>query len=357
MAISTASESDDLTEALGAHVREASAAGAPLRIVGADTKAFYGRPVGGAPLRMADHRGIVAYDPSELVITARAGTPVAEIEALLAEHGQLLAFEPPIFGPGSTLGGVVAAGLSGPRRPFAGAVRDCVLGVRILDGAGRSLRFGGTVFKNVAGFDAFRLMAGALGRLGVLLEVSLRVSPAPRRETSRSFELDWTAASKTVGALMRRPFPLSGAFHDGSRLHLRLGGGEAAVEAAGAELGGETSPAGLWDDIRHMRLGLLAAPRLWRLSVPRLAVLDALEGPRVHDWAGAQRWLTTPAPAEAVRAAAARAGGHASLFRGAEPDEAVFNPLLDPLLALHRRLAAAIDPAGVFNPGRMYQGL
>ncbi len=357
MPISTASEAGDLAQTLAAQVREATAAGAPLAIVGGGTKRFYGRLAQGAPLSVAGHTGVVAYDPSELVITARAGTPIGEIEALLARHGQMLAFEPPLFGEASTLGGVVAAGLAGPRRPFAGAVRDSVLGVSVLDGAGQVLRFGGTVFKNVAGFDAFRLMAGALGCLGVLLEVSLRVSPAPRVQLSRSFEADWASASGKIGALMRRPFPLSGAFHDGGRLHLRLAGGEAAVAGAANELGGEESPASLWGDVRHMRLGILAAPRLWRLSVPRRAKIDGLVGEIIHDWAGAQRWVVTDEPSEKVRSATAAAGGHAALFRGAKPGEAVFDPLPAPLVELHRRLKAAFDPAGVFNPGRMYQGL
>ncbi len=357
MPISTASEAGDIAEALVDSVRRASAAGAALRIVGGDTKAFLGRATAGEPLNLAGHTGIVAYDPSELVITARAGTAITAIETVLAEHGQMLGFEPPVFGPASTLGGVVAAGLSGPRRPFAGGVRDFVLGVKILDGAGQTLRFGGTVFKNVAGFDAFRLMAGSLGCLGVLLEVSLRVSPAPRAEVCRSFNLDWSAASGKIASLMRRPFPLTGAFHDGARLHLRVAGGEAAVDEAASELGGEASPASLWDDIRHMRLGVLAAPRLWRLTVPRTAVIPDLVGEMVHDWAGGQRWLVSDASADTIRAAAIAVGGHASLFRGARDGEAVFAPLPESLFQLHRRLKAAFDPAGVFNPGRMYGGL
>src|SRR5215831_4513762 len=184
----------DLTEALADQIRRAAETRTPLRIVGGETKRFYGRQVDGEPLSLAGHRGIVGYDPSELVITARAGTPLAEIEARLAGHGQRLGFEPPRFGPASTIGGVVAAGLAGPRRPFGGAVRDSLLGATILDGRGRLLRFGGQVFKNVAGFDAFRLQAGALGSLGVILEVSLRVAPAPRRELALSFDMASDAA-------------------------------------------------------------------------------------------------------------------------------------------------------------------
>jgi glycolate oxidase FAD binding subunit len=354
---SSASEPATTVEDLAERVRAATAARTPLRVVGGDTKAFHGRSVDGEPLHVSGLRGVVDYEPSELVITARAGTPIAEIEALLAQRGQSLAFEPPILGPASTLGGVVAAGFAGPRRPFAGAVRDSLLGVTVLNGAGEALRFGGTVFKNVAGFDAFRLMAGALGCLGVLLDVSLRVSPIPAAESSRSLDLAWPAAQARLTALMRRALPLSGAAHDGTRLHLRLSGPLGAVKAAEEELGGETTPAAFWEDLRHRRTGVLTAPRLWRLSVPRTAPLDDLPGEAVRDWAGAEVWLASDAGADRIRALAGGAGGHATLYRGAAPDEAVFTPLPPALLSLHRRLKAVFDPAGVFNPGRMYEGL
>jgi glycolate oxidase FAD binding subunit len=353
----TSTVSEDHGEVLADRVRQAAARRAPLNIVGGDTKAFYGRRTEGEELHIAGHRGVIAYEPSELVVTARAGTPLAEIETLLADHGQRLAFEPLMLGEASTLGGVVASGLAGSRRAFAGAVRDCILGVTLLDGRGRRLRFGGTVFKNVAGFDAFRLMAGAMGRLGVLLDISLRLAPAPRAARSLAFETDWPQAQPRLIALMRRALPLAGAVHDGERLHLRLEGGEAAVAEAAADLGGDAGPPRLWEDLRRMRHGLLAAPRLWRLSVPHTNVVDGLEGRWLMNWAGAERWLVCEEPAERVRAAARGAGGHATLFRGALDGEEVFEPLEPNLLALHQRLAAALDPAGVLNPGRMYEGL
>jgi glycolate oxidase FAD binding subunit len=347
----------DESAALAEAVRGASRDGRALRIVGGDTKAFYGRAVEGEALEVAGHRGVTSYEPSELVITARAGTPIADIEALLAEHGQMLAFEPPVFGAASTLGGVVAAGLAGPARPFTGAVRDFVLGATVLDGAGRALRLGGTVFKNVAGFDGFRLMAGALGCLGVLLDVSLRVAPRPRAEVSLAFDEDWPTARRLILGLMRQPLALSGACHDGERLYLRLSGAEGAVAATAKALGGEETAIGFWQDVRHMTLPLLSAQRLWRLSLPPAAAPVDLEGRRFRDWGGGLMWLESEAPADDIRAAANAAGGHATLFRGARPGEAVFAPLTAPLLALHRRLKAAFDPAGVFNPGRMYQEL
>ena len=353
----TGSDDRDLTAALAATVAAATEERRALRIVGGDTKAFYGRRPTGEPLAVSDHRGVISYDPSELVITARAGTPIAEVESLLGLHGQMLAFEPPILGPASTLGGVVAAGLSGPRRPFAGAVRDSVLGVTVLDGCGRSLRMGGTVFKNVAGFDGFRLMAGALGCLGVLLDVSIRVAPRPRAEASCSFDIDWTAARERITALMRTPVPLSGAAHDGERLHLRFSGPAAAVEAATKAAGGDETPELFWKHLRNRSTGPLTAPRLWRLSVPRTAQLDALPGRWLRDWAGGEIWLESGESAARIRTLAADVRGHAMLYRGATAGEAVFAPLPDGLLALPRRLKSAFDPAGVFNPGRMYEEL
>jgi glycolate oxidase FAD binding subunit len=354
---SNVSEGGDIAEALAAQVRSAGPARRPLRIVGGDSKVFLGRLVEGDRLDVSGHRGVLAYEPTELVITARAGTPVTMIEALLVENGQMLAFEPPVFSPSSTIGGVVAAGLSGPRRPFAGAVRDFVLGARILDGRGHSLRMGGTVFKNVAGFDAFRLMAGAFGCLGVLLEVSLRVTPRPRAEVALVFERDWRAARAWITALMRGPLPLSGAWTDGVRLHLRLSGPEAAVRAARRDLGGEVEGLADWEAIRHMTHPLLASARLWRLAVPQAAEIGDIDGRWLWDWGGAQRWLLTDQPATRIRAAAAAVGGHATLFRGHAQGEDVFAPLPRPLFELHQRLKAAFDPDGVLNPGRMYEGL
>jgi glycolate oxidase FAD binding subunit len=360
MAVQGAAVADgDTAAALADQVRRAAASGTPLRILGGETKAFYGRRTdGGQTLSLAGHRGIVAYDPSELVVVARAGTLLAEIEVAAAANGQMLAFEPPRLGPASTIGGVVAAGLAGPRRPFAGAVRDCVLGATILDGRGQVLRFGGQVFKNVAGFDAFRLMAGALGTLGAILEVSLRLAPLPRRETALALEIGSAAARAKLAELMRLPTPLSGAFHDGTRLHLRFSGGEAGVEAAAAELGGEAEALTFWDQVRdHVHPALAGEAPLWRLSLPQTAPIPDIGEVVAWDWAGAQVWLRTDRPAGAVWAAVAAAGGHAARFRGAAAGEEVFQPLAPPVLALHQRLKAAFDPAGVLNPGRMYGAL
>ena len=346
------SPGSDLTESLAERVR----AGGPLRLQGGGTRAFYGRPVEGELLSLAAHRGVVDYDPSELVITARAGTPVSEIETLLAGETQMLAFEPPLFGPAGTLGGAVATGLSGPRRPFVGPLRDYVLGARIMNPQGEVLRFGGTVFKNVAGFDAFRLMAGSLGCFGPILDISLRVTPRPRAEQALVFEMAGEAARTWVTGLMGRPLPLSGAFHDGRHLHLRLSGGEAGVAATRAELGGEEEPLETWDAFRHMTHPVFEAPVLWRVSLPPTGPAEGFET-TAWDWAGGQRWLTADTVDPGVWARAAQLGGHATLFRGQAPNGEVFQPLTPGAFNLHRRVKAALDPAGIFNPGRMYEGL
>ena len=360
MPISTASEDRDRREELAEAVRAASEDARPLRIVGGDTKRFYGRPVEGEPLSLAGHRGVLSYDPSELVITARSGTPLIEIEASLAAQRQRLAFEPLLFGGASTLGGCVAAGLAGARRPFAGAVRDSVLGVTVMNGRGEALRLGGTVFKNVAGFDAFRLMAGAQGCLGPLLDVSLRVAPDPAHEIAVALAEPWERSRPRLIALMRRPTPLSGALHDGKTLHLRLSGAKAGVAALAQELGGEPEDPSFWRALRERRLAPLDANRLWRLVIPMGADTSSVEplgGALLRDWAGAELWLATDAPPARVRAAAVEAGGHATLFRGAAAGEETFAPLPPALLSLHQRIKAAFDPARVFNPGRMYEGL
>jgi glycolate oxidase FAD binding subunit len=349
--------SGDIADILTEQVRAARADRRGLRIVGGDTKAWYGRVTGGEQLLVGGHRGVIDYDPCELVISARAGTPLTEIETLLADNGQALAFEPPAFGPASTIGGVIAAGLAGPARPFAGAVRDHLLGVRVLDGQGRALRFGGTVFKNVAGFDAFRLMCGAMGTLGVLLDVSIRVTPSPAERRTISFDLDWPAAQALLSRRLRAPYPIDGAFHDGARLFLRLSGPVDGVRTAERDLAGRPAEPDIWPAVRNGALPLFAAPRVWRLSLPRTAAPATLPGPALFDWAGSQAWIATDAPAHMMRRLAADAGGHATLFRGAAPGEEVFTSLSAPLLGLHQRLKAVFDPAGVFNPGRLYEGL
>ncbi|MDQ2696038.1 MAG: glycolate oxidase subunit GlcE [Pseudomonadota bacterium] len=349
-------DDSDRSQELRQAVLEASSAKKPLRIVGGDSKAFYGRGVDGAPLEVAGHRGVVAYEPTELVLTARAGTPLAEVEETLAGQRQMLAFEPPRFG-GGTLGGAIACGLSGPRRPYAGAARDFVLGVRVLNGRGEVLRFGGQVMKNVAGYDLSRLMAGSLGTLGVILEVSLKVLPLPAVERTLVQPRSAAAAIEAVNRWAGKPLPLSGACHDGENLYIRLSGTAKGVQAASAAIGGVTlaDDADFWTSIRDQTHGFFAdAAPLWRLSLPGAAPPLDLPGRWLLDWGGAQRWLVSDAPADAIRRQAAAAGGHATLFRGGDRRGQVLHPLSPGLLALHRRLKQSFDPEGIFNPGRLY---
>ncbi|WP_332675028.1 glycolate oxidase subunit GlcE [Aromatoleum sp.] len=348
-------------------VRAAAAADAPLNLRGGGTKAFYGRMPVGAVLDTRAHRGVVNYEPTELVVTVRAGTPLAELEALLAERNQVLAFEPPHFGEGATVGGCVAAGLSGPRRATAGAVRDFVLGVKILDGRGEVLSFGGEVMKNVAGYDVSRVIAGSLGTLGLILDVSLKVLPRPVAETTLRFELNEADAISRLNDWAAQPLPLSAsAWHDGT-LTLRLSGAETAVRAAERRLGGAALPApvadAFWRGVREQDNEFFAPVAtgaedvLWRLSLPSSAAPLKLAGPQFIEWGGALRWLHCDAPAASIRERVASLGGHATAFRGGDGDGEIFQPLPAPLMAIHRRLKAAFDPAGIFNPGRLYQGL
>ena len=346
----------DITDELLARVREAIQNRAALRIVGGDTKGFYGRAPQGVRLETYGHSGILDYEPSELVITARSGTPLNEIDAALAEHGQMLAFEPPHFGDGATLGGTVACGLSGPRRPWGGALRDHVLGVKIINGKGETLSFGGQVMKNVAGFDVSRLMAGALGTLGVLLEVSLKVLPRPSQEITLVSELDAKRSLRFMSALMGRSSPLSAACHHKGHLYLRVSGSEAALQRARTDIGGDELPDSdrFWSDLREQRLDLFQGINpLWRLSLPPATPPLELPGNEIIDWGGAQRWLVSHEPAERIREAAEQAGGHATAFR-CRDRKTVFQPLPDGLAALHRNLKQAFDPQSLFNPGRMY---
>jgi glycolate oxidase FAD binding subunit len=354
-------------------IRSAAASGTPLRIRGGGSKDFYGEPAEGELLDARPYSGITSYEPSELVVTVRAGTPLAELEALLAQQGQCLPFEPPHFEGGATVGGMVAAGLSGPARASVGALRDYVLGVSMVNGRGEALTFGGQVMKNVAGYDVSRLMVGALGTLGLITEVSLKVLPVAPAEATLKFGMAQPQALERLNAWGGQPLPLNASCWvdvDGTAtLYLRLRGAVAAVEAACKSLGGErqdnTAVAPDWTLCRDQRLPWFlerGGRDLWRLSVPQTApVLDLPEAPLV-EWHGGLRWVRAAASDSAqVREAAARAGGHATLFVSGSDREAPatghFAPLASPLDRIHRELKREFDPAGIFNRGRLYPGL
>ncbi|CAM5537511.1 glycolate oxidase subunit GlcE [Eoetvoesiella caeni] len=342
---------------LAEQVAQALEARAPLRIRGGDSKAFLGRPVVGQEIDLRMHRGVVSYDPTELVITVRAGTPVAELNAVLAAESQMLPCEPPVFGGRATVGGMVASGLAGPRRPWAGSVRDFVLGCRLITGQAKTLRFGGEVMKNVAGYDVSRLIAGSFGCLGILTEVSLKVLPKPRACQSVSLELAAGEALRKLSSWRRAALPVTGAFHADGRLYIRFEGGEGSVRQALDLVGGEQADLGIWEDLREQRLGFFADERpLWRVSVPAMAPVGGLPGNTLLDWGGAQRWVKSDAPASVLREMADQAGGNACCYTSA-PGVESFHPLSAALLRFHQQLKAKMDPGGIFNPGRMYAGL
>jgi len=348
-----------ILEELQQRIQEAAGRGTALCIRGGGTKDFYGNAPRGEPLDTRGHAGVVDYEPTELVLTARCGTLLSDIERTLSEKGQFLPFEPPGFGSGATLGGCVAAGLSGPRRASTGSVRDFVLGAKILDGRGRLLAFGGRVMKNVAGYDVSRLLAGSLGTLGVILEVSLKVLPRPAAERTLRFEMPQAKALESLNRWAGRPLPLSASSWRDGELRLRLSGAASALDAAAGKLGGEPVPpeeaARYWSGLReHSDEYFRGDTALWRLSVPSQTPPLELPGLQLLEWGGALRWLKSNADAAAIRDAAARAGGHATLFRAQHKPAGAFAPLAPASARLHRELKKTFDPAGILNPGRLY---
>jgi glycolate oxidase FAD binding subunit len=360
-------------------IREASAHGKALRIRGGGSKDFYGQALQGMTLSSAAYQGVISYEPSELVITVRAGTPLAEIEQLLAQNGQCFAFEPPHFDAPATIGGMVAAGLAGPARAAVGGVRDYVLGVRFLNGQGQDLTFGGQVMKNVAGYDVSRLMAGSMGQLGLLTELSLKVLPTAPAQAS--FALGGLSQDKALQLLHTwggQPLPLNASVWHDNTLTVRLMGAVAAVQSAlgqmktqaqqqGAQVLQADTPPTFWQELTQQRHAFFqsAAPdhALWRLSVPQVTpdlTTYGLQGSVLVEWQGGQRWLWAPAQdAERIRAVMAQVEGHATLFRpsraGGESDRqvGVFTPLSSVQQRIQQSLKQQFDPAGVFNPGRL----
>lgn len=358
-------------EDIAERIRAAAAGRTALRIRGGGTKDFHGQALLGQVLETRQLAGISSYEPSELVVTAGAGTPLAELEALLAEQGQCLPFEPPHFNDGATVGGMVAAGLSGPARASAGSVRDYVLGARLLNGKGELLTFGGQVMKNVAGYDVSRVLAGSFGTLGLITEVSLKVLPVAPAEATLRFDMDQPAALRALNSWGGQPLPINAScwLEESGKgaLYVRLRGAVAAVEAACLKMGGEvqhTSPFPGWQTLRnqtHTFFTPLPGQCLWRLSVPQTSPVLDLPQPQLIEWHGGLRWLHAPASeAGRLRDLAAGSDGHATLFRAATiADKAVqvFTPLAAPLDRIHRELKKQFDPAGIFNPGRLYADL
>jgi glycolate oxidase FAD binding subunit len=339
-------------------ITEAYASATPLSICGGSSKQFLGNPVAGEALSTTEQRGVINYQPDELVMTVRSGTPLLEVEEILAAQHQRLAFEPPSFGKSATIGGTFACGLSGPSRPWAGSARDSLLGCTIINGRGEQLHFGGEVIKNVAGYDATRLMVGAFGTLGLIMDVSFKVLPLPATEITLSFAMDAAQAVASVVAWSQKPLPISAAAWLDGELLVRLSGAQAAIHAAQLQLGGDISKqTDFWEQLREQQLGFFQTEKpLWRLSLPMATAPLDTPGEQLIEWGGAQRWLLSGEKPHAIRQAALAAGGHATCFRNAQDTE-IFTPLSKPMLALQQRLKKAFDPKGILNPGRIYAEL
>ncbi|TXD97871.1 glycolate oxidase subunit GlcE [Psychrobacter frigidicola] len=348
----------DISHELIEQVKQASAYGKKLKIVGGGSKDFMGRQSEGEPISIAKHSGIVSYEPIELVLTARAGTPLIEINAALAEHHQRLAFEPPLFDGRATLGGTLASHLSGPGRPWNGSIRDHVLGIRLINGRAEELRFGGQVMKNVAGYDVSRMQAGAMGTLGIISEVSLKIMPKPAATITLKQEMNAAQAIAEMNRLAGQAKPLTAACWFDNHLYLRLEGARSAVDSTVTQWQGTVLKDGddLWAQLREQQLDYFAdknAP-LWRFSVNSNAGHLLPEESWLIDWGGSQRWLRGDFATDELEALAESAGGQVSLYRGGDRLQDVFHTQPDALRKLHQRLKQAFDPSGVFNPGRLY---
>ena len=349
---------NDISDQLQNQVRLAIETGDSLNIKAGGSKDFYGRDIAGTELSIAQHQGILNYEPTELVMTARAGTPLNYIENILAENNQMLAFEPPAFADKATLGGTIACNFSGPRRAYSGAARDYVLGTKIINGKAEILSFGGEVMKNVAGYDVSRLMTGAMGTLGVLLEISLKVVPKPEMEITIMQQLSIDQALVKLHQWANQSLPISGSFFYQDCLYIRLSGAEKTVHETQQFMGGEVMKNAdvFWHSVKeHKHEFFMTDQPLWRISLASNTPDLALEGDTLYEWGGALRWLKTDLPADQLREFSGSINGHITLFRTTGSRDDVFQPLSKQLLGLHRHLKQAFDPHGIFNIGRMYQ--
>ena len=350
----------DISAALQQQVLDAFHKETPLSISASGSKAFLGNASRGQPIDVTGHRGIVEYDPRELVLTVRSGTTLHEIEAALAEAGQMLAFEPPHFGEAATLGGTIACGLSGPRRPYCGSARDSVLGCKLINGRGEILRFGGQVMKNVAGYDVSRLMVGALGTLGVMLELSLKVLPRPAASITVTRVCNAAGAVSSMSALLGKPLPVDGACFHGEQLYIRISGSAQAVREARSKIAGDVLPDAdaFWHALREHQLPFfMRNGALYRVVVKPATPPLNIEGTWLLDWGGAQRWLYSNEDPASLRHRIASVGGHVTAFRGGKQADEIFHPLPASLLAIHQRIKASFDPNNIFNRGRLYAEL
>jgi glycolate oxidase FAD binding subunit len=343
---------------LATQIAAVSATGGEIEIFGSGSKRFYGESLEALPIDVSAHSGVIDYDPAELVISLRAGCKLSEIEALLAQNRQMFGFEPPYFGADATIGGMVASGLAGPRRAFSGSIRDFVLGVKMLDGRGQTLNFGGRVIKNVAGFDVSRVMVGSLGTLGVILEVSIRVIPAPETELTLAFEHGSVDQHvRWINELGAEPYPITASSWVTGRSRLRLSGSAQGVRHAAGELGGDPDDT-CWTQLKEQTLDFFdPAQPLTRISLPPASADLQGDWKQLIEWGGAQRWISGEVDIAALRLEAEAMGGSVCAYQRHGAEVPVFHPLPAAMLKLQRSIKSTFDPAGIFNPGRIYPGL
>jgi len=350
----------DISQKLKEQIETAISDKTTLNIIGGNSKSFYGRTPQGEPIYVGEQTGITNYEFTELVMTVRAGTTLEEIECALDKNGQMLAFEPPRYGASATIGGTIACNLSGPRRAYAGAARDYVLGSKIINGKAEVLSFGGEVMKNVAGYDVSRLMTGAMGTLGLLLEVSFKVLPKPISEKTLTLEVNSSDAILKMNQWATKTFPLSATVYVDGKLYVRLSGAESSVQSAFQQMGGEVfSEADLfWQNLKEQQLSFFKTTEtLWRLSVPPTTSQLELSGECLMEWSGGLRWLKTNDSPEHIRKIVSTVGGQATFFKGHVNNQSVFQSMSPSLEKLHRNLKSAFDPHQIFNPGRLYESL
>ena len=347
----------DIINELISKVTDAYHAQTPLAIIAGGSKIFMGRNTSGSVLDVAGHSGIISYQPVELVITARAGTSIAEIVTVLAENNQSLAFEPPCFSDKSTLGGTLACNQSGPARPWCGSIRDHVLGVGLINGKGEHLKFGGQVMKNVAGYDVSRLQAGAMGTLGVLTQISLKVMPKPDACKTLVWNMDAAQAIVFMNRLGASAKPISAACWFEGQLYVRLSGVKTSIDATIKQWKGQikADPENLWQKLADQQLAFFTdeAP-LWRFSVNPTAQITALDEHSIIDWGGALRWYQGEGDLAAMQKLAAAAGGQVSMFSGGNRNAEVMHHLPKSLQSIQARIKKSFDPHCILNPGRLY---
>jgi glycolate oxidase FAD binding subunit len=347
-------DNNDKTELLCDQVVRAYHSKTPLAITAGNSKSFYGLNVEGEALLLDGHQGILSYEASELVITARSGTRLSEIESALDEHDQQLAFEPPLHSDRATIGGAIASGLSGPARAFKGAARDFVLGAKIINGKGELMQFGGQVMKNVAGYDVSRLMVGAQGTLGVLMDISLKVLPKAEAETTLVFEVDAQQGHKWLRDWLHKGHPITASCHYQRKLSVRLASTSNSIAQAHKKMGGEIAGSELWPQLRHQTHPCFQQDGLWRLSVPPSTAIHN-EDKQLIEWGGALRWKISN---NDLFEQATRLRGHATRYNlKTRSSDEIFQPLHPSMLTIQKRIKRAFDPENILNPNRLYKAL